>query len=132
MHHTIKIVYLKVYFPRKYTSPDVLFHAVICIYRVEAYNLTLAQPSFSVFPLHEDAFDQSCLHKSLVHVHREAKLQSVFSLGSRKFLRYRYVLHGLFFASIVSVHPRCSIMPTIHTNYLFPAYIFLAKYAFSV
>lgn len=105
-----------------------MFHAVICFYRVEAYDLTLAQPSFSAFPPREDVCGQSCLHKSSVRVHREAKLQSAFSLGSRKFLCYRCVflcyrcvLQWLFFffANIVSTHPRCSVVPTSHSNYLF-------------
>lgn len=78
------------YFPNKYPSPYVSFYPltfiVIWFYRARADpdHLTLTQPSFSEFPLHEDAYGQSCLHKSLVHVHKEVKLQSAFSLGSKK------------------------------------------------
>lgn len=88
-HHAINKVYLRLSISLISTQvQDGLFHAVIfigiCFYRPKAYNLTLAQPSFSEFPPHEDACDQSCLHKSLMHVHKEVKLQSAFSLGSRK------------------------------------------------
>lgn len=81
---------------------DVLFHPVIfiviCFYRAKTSNLTLAQPNFSEFPPHEDACDQSCLHKSLTHVHKEVKLQSAFSLDSRKlFVKDIYYICYYFF-----------------------------------
>lgn len=56
----------------------------IYLSRIDQTLDTLGQPNFLMFPLHEDAYARSCLHKFSVHVHTEATLPDSFSKRDKK------------------------------------------------